>query len=368
MRAVAIGPFNRAQVDTLTSAAERSRVSVEVYESFEVARAELERDDTTPGCVLASSDSPLREIVAWIRARRGWYNLPVFALVPRPTESVFADAFAFGADDAIVDHDLIGIQRRLAAVGKVDPSARPPACEGRALVASANIAQRQSLGKVLRQAGFDVCYAGEASELLQAGGAAQPPTLVVATPSFPPMGGDAAVDTVRIAARNPKLPAIVVGARGPASTTGALQTAATRGEDVKGKLLFFAEEALRAGPAKDQRASKRLHFATICAFRMAGIMQPTYGLTHNISREGLFIRTIDPPPSGSDVWIEMRTFDDETVHLRGTVVWRRQLDQIGGTAPPGFGVRLDVSKSPTADMGRYVSSYRNLLRHQGAVN
>ncbi len=368
MHAVAIGPFTTSQADTLASAATRAGVEVEIHSSFEEARIELERGEATPGCILANAEAPLRPIVSWVRARDGWFNLPVLALVPHPSERVFAEAFAMGADDAIVAHDSPGIQRRLANLLDHDPGARPPAQEGVALVASANIHKRRNLGKVLRQAGFSVSFAGEARDLMSASSAVPAPTLVVATPSFPPLGGEAAVRTVRTAAGNPRLPAIVLGSSETETSVSVRVTDPQEHGDEKGKLLFFAEEALRERSGKDQRASERLHYATICAFRMAGLMEPTYGLTHNISREGLFIRTLDPPPRSSEIWLELRTFDDETVHLRGTVMWRREADRVGGTAPPGFGVRLNAAKSPADDLERYVSSYLNLSRNRGNVN
>jgi hypothetical protein len=176
------------------------------------------------------------------------------------------------------------------------------------------------------------------------------------------MGGDAAIRTIRTATCNPGLPAIVLE-RGPVGQGGAI--AASAASDVRGELLFFAEEALRGAPSEDQRASRRLHFATLCGFRTAGSMESSYGLTHNLSREGLFVRTLNPPKAGSEIWFELRTFDGITVHLRGTTMWRRLACSTGGgTTPPGFGAKIDAARCPPTDLAAYEAGYANLARHQ----
>lgn len=362
MHSIAIGPFEPHQVAALTAAARRASTSVEVYNSLDQAKRDLAQGSEL-GCMLVSPKASVTRVAAWVRGREGWFNLPVIALISHPTASEFQQAFAQGADDAVPVRDTEAVQRRFANLVEHRPGARPPANQGLALIAAGDIAERRNLGRVLRQAGFDVAFAAEARELMAASSAPRQPTLVVATPSFPPLGGDAAVRTVRTAMRNPELPAIVLKDDG-AHSEGALRLNGT--SDVRGELLFFAEEALRAGPAKDLRTSPRLHFATMCAYRQAGLLEPTYGLTHNISQAGLFVRTLDAPLRGSDVWVEMRTFNGETVHLRGTVAWCRTASDLAGTAPPGFGIKLDPERCPQLDLARYENAYLALSRHQAS--
>jgi CheY-like chemotaxis protein len=362
MHSIAIGPLEANQISILTQAAERAGSTLEVHASLKQAAKELERGSLV-GCILVAPNASTAKVAQWVRTREGWFNLPVVKLIAHPTDNDFQQAYVDGADDAVPVLDVAGLQRRFANLVAHNPAARPPANQGLALIASGDIAERRNLGRVLRQAGFDVAFAAEARELMALSSSPRRPTLVVATPSFPPLGGEAAVRTVRTATRNPDLPAIVLK-HDEGQPAGQLSVHGN--SDVRGELLFFAEEALRAGPAKDLRRSPRLHFATLCAFRQAGMMEPTYGLTHNVSQAGLFVRTLDPPPAGSELWLELRTFEGQAVHLRGTVAWRRAASDLAGTAPPGFGVKLEAEQCPALDLGKYESAYLALSRHQSS--
>jgi hypothetical protein len=228
--------------------------------------------------------------------------------------------------------------------------------QGIALVASGDIGMRRTLGQTLRRAGFDVSYATEARELVALARNAPALSLVVATEDFPPSGAAEAISSARAAANKPNLPALIV----PANAEGRWDPSSDASLGATGKLLCFAEEVLRRD-ATDLRVSARLPFPTICAFRPAGVMHPTFGLSHNVSREGFFIRTLDAPKPGTPVWLELRAPEStHVVHLRGESVWRREPGAVGAT-PFGFGMRLSPSDSPTSDLAHYKTGYEALL-------
>jgi hypothetical protein len=96
------------------------------------------------------------------------------------------------------------------------------------------------------------------------------------------------------------------------------------------------------------------------------VLHPSYGLTHNVSREGLFIRSLDAPKPGTAVWIELRAPESpHVVHLRGAVVWRREPGAIGAT-PFGFGMRLAPAGCPPEDHAVYVAGYDALNANRRA--
>lgn len=357
MQAVAVGKFTRLQAETLMMATSRAGVALELYDSCSSFRSQLAFDSDVPACMIATLES-LGPMATLIRDRAGWFGLPVMALVARPDDATFQRAYADGADDALPIRDGAGLQRRLLNLKGHDSTVRSTASRGLALVASRDRGQRRYLGRVLRQAGFEVSFAAEAEELRRAAERGPQPSLVVASSTFEPAGGEAAVHAVRVATRNPLLPGLVLDAPQCGGQDGA--TAHPLG-DVKSEVLFFAEEALRA-PQGDQRSSKRLHFAAMCAFRSAGSMMASYGMTHNISREGVFVRTLDPPRPGTEIWLELRTFDDVAVHLRGTVKWRRCAGDPCGPGLLGFGAHISAEHSPLFDVAYYERGYDNLLR------
>jgi hypothetical protein len=130
--------------------------------------------------------------------------------------------------------------------------------------------------------------------------------------------------------------------------------------DLTGKLLFFADEQAKA-QFKDRRASARKLYSTICSFREAGSLLPVYGVSHNASREGMYIRTLDPPRPKSSIWLELRAPGSGTpLHLRATAMWQRLPGAGSGVLPPGFGLRLDADRCPALDLQELIAGYEQL--------
>jgi CheY-like chemotaxis protein/Tfp pilus assembly protein PilZ len=250
------------------------------------------------------------------------------------------------------------VTRRLANLLSAKPPTRTVPAQGVALVASDDIGMRRMLGQTLRRAGFDVTYATKAEELVDQVKSARSLALVVATSNFPPSGAEAAIASAREAAQKPDLPALVVPENADANWRPSDLTLGS-----SGKLLNFAEEVARRD-ATDMRASARIPYPTITSFRPAGVMHPTYGLTHNISREGIFVRTLDAPKPKTDVWLELRAPEGPSVvHLRAKVVWRREPGAVGAT-PFGFGLRLQPADCPQGDHSNYTTGYDALNEHR----
>jgi Tfp pilus assembly protein PilZ len=107
----------------------------------------------------------------------------------------------------------------------------------------------------------------------------------------------------------------------------------------------------------------------VCSFRKSGDLQPNFGLTHNVSAGGLYVRTLDVPAAGASIWIELRLpHTNQTVHLRGEVV---SITSPGsGTArPPGFGIKLLTEQCLAADLEAFLAAYTELAaRNAGLSN
>jgi DNA-binding response OmpR family regulator len=359
MYAAAVGTFLASDEKALLLAASHASTQLD-FTSLDDAADRMEEHAEEPRCVFVSHEGDLGAVVSRLRERASLLTVPVIAFVPHPSEAIYCTAFASGADDALVSGDRGGITRRLANLSSAKPAARTGPHQGIALVASGDIGMRRTLGQTLRRAGFDVSYATEAKELVELARTAPALALVVATQDFPPLGAEAAIRSARTAARKPNLPALVV----PAGRAGEWDPSSDLSLGSAGKLLSFAEEVVR-GDATDMRISPRLSYPTICAFRPAGVMQPSYGLSHNVSREGFFIRTLDAPKPGTPVWLELRAPEStHMVHLRGHVVWRRDPGAVGAT-PFGFGLRVKPDDCPSGDLLHYTTGY-DILRGLGA--
>lgn len=361
MRALVIGGLPNTARDGLSYAGTRGQAEVEFVEGLRALDGAIGGGDVS--CVFVAGRKLLSAVVEAVRSRPDCFAIPVVALVARPSERDYRGAYAAGADDALIITDLGGITRRLANLSQSQPNVRPPDDLGSAVIGFPDHARRRLLGRTLRQAGFHVTFAGDTEELVRAASGPEAPSLVVASPSFPPDGGRAAIQAVRERATHSEVPALLLPPARP--TEDGFDMSNGCGEQA-GKLLFFAEEALR-GQVKNLRATRRVLNYGMCAFREAGGLEPLYGLTHNISREGLYVRTLDPPPPGRLVWFEMRAPHTESpIHLRGTVVWRRPPAHMGGAAPPGFGMRIEAEQCPVSDIEAYRDGYDALCASDGS--
>jgi hypothetical protein len=353
MYAAAVGSWTPTDEKCLQTAATHASTRVD-FTTLEDATRRMEEHAQEPRCVFVSHESNLEAVVAKLRERASLLTVPVIAVVPHPSESVYRSVFASGADDALVSGDRGGITRRLANLVSAKPPQQVARQVGLALVASGDSGLRRMFGKTLRRAGFDVNYATEAHDLVELARTAAGLSLVVATEDFPPLGAEEAIRAARTAAGKPNLPALIVPADAKLgwNISGDLP--------VDGKLLVFAEDVAR-GSGVDKRGSRRMPFGTICAFRAAGVLHPSYGLTHNLSREGLFVRTLDAPRAGTELWFEMRAPEAQPIiHMRGTVVWRREPGAVGAT-PFGFGVRVTAEACPPDDAKAFTAGYEALL-------
>lgn len=350
MYAAAVGNFHASDEKVLAAAAAHASTHID-FTSLEEAARQMEAHASEPRCLFVAHETNLSAVVSRLRQRASLLTVPVIALVPHPSESYYLTAFASGADDALVSGDRGGVTRRLANLRSAKAPTRQVPAQGVALVASDDIGIRRMLGQTLRRAGFDVTYATQAQELVEQSQSLGALSLVVATSNFPPSGAQSAIDLARKVSQKPDLPALVVPKDADANWRPSDLTLGS-----SGKLLNFAEEVSRRD-ATDLRVSPRIPYPTMCSFRPAGMMHPTYGLTHNISREGLFIRTLDAPKPATEVWLELRApSDTRVVHLRGKVVWRREPGAVGAT-PFGFGMRLQPEDCPQSDHSMYSAGY-----------
>lgn len=353
MYAAAVGPWDANDEKCLQTAASHASAQLH-FTSLDDAARRLDEHAEKARCLFVSHEANLSAVVGKLRERADLLTVPVVAVVPHASESIFCEVFAGGADDAVVSGDRGGITRRLASLRDAKRPTQATRHQGLAVVASPDIGLRRTLGKTLRRAGFDVNYATEASDLVELARSTPSLSLVVATDDFPPLGAEAAITSARSAAHKPSLPALVV------PTDRSTGWTASGDLPLDSKLLSFADEVARGG-AVDMRVSRRLPYGTMASFRPAGVLHPTFGLTHNASREGLFLRTLDAPKPGTVVWIELRVPElTHMVHLRGHVIWRREPGAVGAT-PFGFGMRLHPDSCPPEDNARYIEGYDALL-------
>jgi hypothetical protein len=355
--ALIIGDFADRTREELSQAAVKSSVSLHFCPTVQRALLKLRPGHELPMCVVVDGELNVRQLVDAIRDGAESFALPVLVLLPRAVTSAYRDAYLAGADDVLCATDDASLARRLRNLGLHRADIRPAATLGRAVIASRDGANRRRLGRTLRQVGFDVAYASDLDEFARSGQGGQPAAFVVSTePPDPSLGvvHGAGGSNVGRLGETPVLFLDPSDDDMPTRTGGQVA-------DITGRLLFFADEQAKA-KFKDRRASPRELYSTICSFREGGLVQPIYGVTHNISREGMYIRTLDPPPAQSRIWLELSPPASESaVHLRANVMWQRLPGSGMGVLPPGFGLQLDAGQCAVVDLAQFVKGYQTLL-------
>jgi len=358
-----VGPSQRSDVQRLLAAFRAGSFRVECVEELE-ALGELAK--ASPRAIVLGPD--LKDAVnrcLSVRMHAQLSAVPVLWLRSELDDLVFAEAFGVGGDDVATMASPDGILRRLQMLP--DVSGEFPS-RGLALVAEAEDQPRIVLARLLRNAGFDVCFAGsirEMSERLESDDL----KLVVAALELPD-GGSLGVFK-KCQAEGKAVPWVIATPPKKLRETS---------ESLKGSagawvwdsyappenVLYAANEALR-GSFAEQRASPRLLFGTTVAFRLAGRDRDEHGFVYNVSGEGMFIRTLAPLSGGEDAWLEFKPpRTDRLVRLDARVVWRKPYGRVSeATVPPGFGVQ--ITGGSKADMRRYRDGYRALAEQFAGI-
>lgn len=354
-----IGSFDPREAVILEKAAVRADGDVHFFPS--ILGCEDAVSALRPKCILVDgSGQALARTTTWTREQSEMFSTQVVAMVTDLRDSSFVQAYRNGADDVILRSNLGGVTRRLANLHQFDPSHRPPIERGRVLISHQTDEHRRRFGRVLRQASFDVEFALDADEIIAALGSETPPDLIVVADEVLPVDK---IREIRRLAGAPKIPMVIVATA--ASTRimieSGLERVATISECAPhDHLLFLANDLLRGG-RRQARNSPRYLFDTICSFRLEGAFSPEYGLTYNLSETGIYVRTLDPPPKNTALWLELRPpGTTTTVHLRGTLVWVAMPGRGARGTPPGFGLRIEKNKSPAEDLKLYRDAYFTL--------
>jgi hypothetical protein len=351
--ALVVGPLSEQDHDQLVRAAARAGVSLLACPSISTALARLRNGKGTLAVVVAPQVE-LVKLVDAVREEAELFTVPIVAYVQRPSADGFREAYLAGADDVLIASDPGGLTRRFANLEKRRSETRPEMTQGVAVVASQHEGARRRLGRALRQVGFDVSYAASIDEIAALASRGEPPVLAVVT-GEPPSTLTPDPSETGVVARVGDVPVLFLGW----DEQKGLQHTSEQIVDATGRLLFFADERTKAR-FKDRRASLRKLFSTVCSFRDAGSVMPTFAVTYNISREGIYVRTLDPPRAQSLVWVELQApTSGLPVHLRGQVMWQR-LPSGRGILPPGCGVRVDAAECPPGDLEHFLKGYEQL--------
>jgi DNA-binding response OmpR family regulator len=284
--------------------------------------------------------------------------LPVIAGLPTATDAEAINVLTIGADDFVLSGEMgsqLGPKLSAAFLGS-DPLPALPARRP-VLLGDPSQLHRVVLGKLLAEAGFAVTTVADGEQAIaelnasgtvpSEGGTSpqrEPFQLMILDLALPKMNALEVLTHAQMAVHVPVAIALChVGI--PDQLALKALTSGFRSVHDKRRppedLVFLANEAA-AGANKVLRSSPRLLCSTMVSWRAPG-GPLELGLTHNLSRRGLYVRTIDPPAMGTTLQL---TFTppgcDGALELPARIAWRKEFAaRAVRSYPTGMGLAFD---------------------------
>jgi DNA-binding response OmpR family regulator/Tfp pilus assembly protein PilZ len=355
-----VGVTDTQIIDDYAHSAKEAGAEMHAVTSADEAEAWLENHDPVAIALDMMSEGAEASCLG-IRGIARLAYVPVIGLAAELNDLVFPEMYGWGGDDVTRVRAPRELTPRLRGlVLSPDASLHPPPGRGGAIVVDSDRRRRTLYARVLRNAGYEVRFAVEPGEV-RADGLGEGIKLVIADAEIGSDGGGVEM-AKRLREGGCEVPVVIASApkkMGVHRAAGAniAKLAVTDGFAPPENLLFVANELGRSG-SSDGRASARLLYGTVVAFRTAGRDQDAFGCTYNISAGGLYVRSLAPLEKDQDVWLELiPPRSDRRVRLEGKVVWRRRFGPIeSATVPPGFGVQ--ITDATEGELARYEAGYR----------
>ncbi|HEY3358911.1 MAG TPA: PilZ domain-containing protein [Polyangia bacterium] len=339
---LAFGPFDPGDVSLVSAA---GAAGGELKLARTTADLELGHLGRRVDVVLLRLDAPeLDDFMAALHTHPKLEGAPLLVVLPRLTPTAAIRAAGLGADDFLaVDELATLLPTKLAAAAQ--PAVAPSRLiETKVLLADASALHARVHARLLGQAGFAVTAVSDGPKALAELATANY-AIAIADLGLPRCEPARLLVDAREKLGAAPPPAIGMTHAGIAAETAAAAIAGgyrhihdkRRPPD---ELVFLANEASTLDHAP-MRSSPRLLCALLVGFRREG-GRWEYGLSHNLSLAGMFVRTIDPPPRGAVLELEFTPPGcSSPLTARGEVAWRKDFSRRAErTAPTGMGLRL----------------------------
>jgi CheY-like chemotaxis protein len=353
---LAFGSFTATEYSRLAHIAQDSAFAIHVEGDAQDASAWLDSHQAD-AMVLHVAPETAEAFTIERRAESKHAFVPVFSWSEQVTDLGFAEAFSWGADDLVGSSADMALRTRLRQVPK-DPGAPAEVTRGKALVADPDRVRRIVVGRVLRNAGYSVTFATTLPDLKEYLDAPEL-QMVIATSAIL----DSPRSIIEHSREGGKTPAWIVSTpprdiRTCREVLAGLSRVTTTDAFAPAENVLFVSNEMSRQRDVDNRATPRLLYGTMAAYRGRGRDTDDYGYTYNISEGGLYVRTLAPPDDDL-VWLELcPPRADRRVRLVGRVAWRRGIGRSQfATVPPGFGV--EIVDGAKMDLSAWIEGYRS---------
>jgi hypothetical protein len=239
------------------------------------------------------------------------------------------------------------LKRLALAVMSRNPWSEAPTTSGRLLLAESDLQRRIGLARAMRIAQFDVAFADTTEELIDRLSGEESHSIVVANQTI------ASHETFQECFRNPSLkrvPWIVYDNHEILANTleGKPDTLAPVGREPNPDTVLFHVQDILKKPLKDLRKSRRMPMFTPVRFQVDTLRDAVWAFTRDISLNGIFVRTIAPPPPETMITVSFRAPTAEgQVQVGARVAWRKDFgSQTEPMKPSGMGIQFTRVSAP----------------------
>lgn len=110
---------------------------------------------------------------------------------------------------------------------------------------------------------------------------------------------------------------------------------------------------------KHPRKLARLPLVCQIKISLLGLQEFLVEHSKNLSEGGMFIKTRNPRPVGTMIFLEFRLLDgQELVRVKGEVIWICREEEPGGNRTPGMGIRfVDLDEKAQGVIHRALEYY-----------
>jgi DNA-binding response OmpR family regulator len=326
--------------DRASVAAAAQRMDAELKTTIS-AKAALEAVQTRPPLLLLveTAAAGADALCGAVRSNDRVRSTPIIGMPRELNDRAFSRAFDWGVDDLVELGDWEALDRRLPSIRLLQGSHRTVDL-GEAVVADHDQTRCAVLGRVLSSAGYKVRHALDPRSL-QYHSRNTAVRLIVANPSV----GDVWNVLNESRSGNPG-PAWVITVPPDevehwANRIGELERVGVTNALGPPENIVFFSNGLLSKRSTEARASARNLYGTAVAFRPVGASKDDYGFTYNVSRNGVYVRSL-LSLANDDIWIDVRPpRTDRYVRLLGRIAWRKALGATAGHGtPPGFAIEI----------------------------